>query len=114
MTDDDVLKLLNELMPKDSNKCLYRTYIGSFLIRIQIFYDLDSIAKFTVSDVYLYELDKNGVPDYISLNKDNRFSNYKPIKYNKYGSNEGNDMPLKYLIELIKYLYRLNDLSIFT
>ena len=69
-------------------------------------------------DVHLYEMcrDTNGnkYDQYIDLEKDTRFKNYKPIKYSEYsGYSTGKEMPLLNLCELVKYLHRLSGLSAF-
>jgi hypothetical protein len=76
--------------------------------------DDDRITKHELLDVYLYEKNKlNNDSNYISLDLDYRFIGYKPIKYNEYGSSNGERIPINHLCELVKYLYRLSNLSVF-
>jgi hypothetical protein len=75
-------------------------------------------------DVQLYERSKKDdqvLDQFININSDSRFKNYKPIMYNTYQSPTGNtisfgdgrDMPMLQLCELIRYLHRLANLTAF-
>ncbi|CAB4196862.1 hypothetical protein UFOVP1290_382 [uncultured Caudovirales phage] len=123
LSNNEVTQILSELKPLDYDSRQFFIKIDYFLLKILINSDSDDkIMVFDKSHVYLYECDHSnniydyysGAHNYIDLRKDNRFANYKPIKYDEFGRDDGNDMPILNLIELIKYLYRLNDLSIFT
>jgi hypothetical protein len=70
--------------------------------------------------VVLNETDKSGKTSSINLREDPLFKNYEPIQYNvietpngKINLSNGDGMPLLHLCELIKYLYRLTNLTAF-
>lgn len=72
-------------------------------------------------DVSVYTLSKHKdfsesvVQDHISLDRDPRFKNYKPIQYAELPwNNTGSKMPILQLCELVKYLHRLAKLSAFS
>lgn len=77
----------------------------------------DCITDYPIVDVTLSE--KMRISAYpneayviINLEKDLRFKGYSPIKYKEFeGLSNGQEMPIAHLCELIKYLYRLNKLS---
>lgn len=78
----------------------------------------DSILQYDRVDVHVTEFspnDKGGT--YINLNTDPRFRDYKPIQYHLVASNinlsDGRRMPILHLCELIRYLYRLSNLTAF-
>jgi hypothetical protein len=78
----------------------------------------DTVVKHKVVDVDLFEmhrrLDNKRIAIYIDLETDNRFKNYKPIKYHELpGYSHGINMPIDYLCELIKYLHKLTNLVAF-
>jgi hypothetical protein len=81
------------------------------------YYHSNMISDYGCFNVYLTEAKKmfeGRVHTFIRLEDDYRFKNHKPIKYHELpGYSSGDDMPLEHLCELIKYLYRLCDLSAF-
>lgn len=70
----------------------------------------ERVTFFKEVDVCVDELGKVGATR-ISLEKDIRFKDYQPIKYDGYN---GERMPLSKVCELIKYLHRLDDLTAFS
>lgn len=81
----------------------------------------DIITLHEVVEVVLYEDVNHGKNvSIIGLNLDSRFRNYKPIMYNMVETpngivnlSNGKEMPIIYLCELIRYLYRLTNLTVF-
>lgn len=83
----------------------------------------DNISKHSILEsVDLYEVSKSDkqLYDYVVMVKDDRFSNYEPIKYSLNPGSPwdikactGRKMPLENLCELIRYLYKLDKLSAF-
>lgn len=82
--------------------------------------DNDNILNHSVVHVDLHELSKKDdhLYDWVYLNTDSRFKNYEPIQYDwlpglhqRYSN--GENMPIHHLCELIKYLYKLPNLSAF-
>ena len=80
----------------------------------------DYIIQLEKVDLNLREMDARGNSLYLSIREDPRFKNYKPIMYNTFeGPNgivnmsDGHGMPILQLMELIKYLYRLANLTAF-
>jgi len=107
-------------MPGESH---YQFEVGRFQVkiwtnRIQDGFTSDAnILSYNHVDVNLYETppqfaQSNLISEYIHLDRDFRFINYQPIKYNSY-NNKGDQMPILQLCELIKYLYKLSRLSAF-
>jgi hypothetical protein len=70
----------------------------------------ERVTFFEEVDVCVDEMISVEVAGRISLEKDPRFKDYLPIKYGGYN---GERMPLSKVCELIKYLHRLNDLTVF-
>ena len=76
----------------------------------------ERITNHDVVDVYLFKgSGQNGKwEEKIYLEKHNLFKDYKPIKYSDYsGLSTGVEMPISHLCELIKYLHRLDNLTLF-
>lgn len=81
----------------------------------------DSIVKHDIiSEVFLHEISKKDHSKSIRLTEDHRFTRYTPIMYNiwegpngKVNLSDGRQMPLITLCELVKYLYRLSNLTVF-
>lgn len=72
----------------------------------------DCVVKHEKLNVLVNELNKkNGYYERIHLERDFRFKDFEPIKYDDWN---GDNMPLLQLCELVKYLHRLSKLSIFT
>jgi hypothetical protein len=82
------------------------------------------IIDFEKFDIYLYEHDRRVNPitrACINLKQDSRFKDHLPIQYNvietptggRVNLSDGKNMPLIHLMELIKYLHRLSDLTVF-
>ena len=83
----------------------------------------DCITQYEVVDVHLYEDIRKG--DHVNtvsikLTEDSRFKNFKPIMYNTVETpngiinlSNGKEMPILFLCELIRYLYRLANLTAF-
>ena len=115
------------------NHCHYQYSVGDFEVWIytrktgiyqsqsnkdrQEMIENDSIVKHDKVNVSLYEWqgqDKVKVRYHVDLERDTRFSHYQPIKYAEWpGYSKGDDMPLPHLCELIKYLYRISNLTAF-
>lgn len=74
-------------------------------------------------DVQIYEILRENNKEcerFVNLQADPRFCNYKPIQYDviktpngEINRSDGNDMPITYVCELIRYLYRLANLTAF-
>jgi hypothetical protein len=81
----------------------------------------DSVLKHEKVDVSLFEKSaKTNHHVIVDLRSDTRFNNYKPIMYNTFESpsgivnlSDGRQMPILHLCELIRYLYRLSNLTAF-
>lgn len=76
----------------------------------------DCILRYEQVDVHIDESSPNAPPSYAYLNTDPRFKDFKPIQYNVYGGinlSDGKKMPILHLCELIRYLYRLSNLTAF-
>lgn len=97
-------------------------FVGNFVIKIRTpapsSNTNDRITFHDILEVSLYEEQRasNGrlYDSPISLERDSRFQNYKPIKYHEtVGFSDGRKMPINHLCELIIYLHRLSNLSAF-
>lgn len=81
----------------------------------------DCITKHDILQVDLYEVHKadptKRLWDTVRLSEDERFKDYEPIHYmDMYPGRRtatGHNMPLNYLCELIRYLHKLEKLSVF-
>ena len=76
----------------------------------------DCILRYEQVDVHVEESSPNAPPSYVSLNTDQRFKDFKPIQYNftqGYNLSDGRGMPIIHLCELIRYLYRISNLTAF-
>lgn len=107
----------------------YELQIGPFVVKI--FPDRhgdparhEYITQYEKVAVHVYEpwRQPNGKTQHqlLSLREDPRFKNYQPIQYNVFESptgsinlSDGQDMPIPHLCELIRYLYRLANLTAF-
>jgi hypothetical protein len=107
----------------------YELQVGPFVVKI--FPDGHGdptqhqyITQYEEVDVGVYEPyrsdDGTTLEQLLSLRDDPRFKNYRPIQYNvietSNGSinlSDGNKMPIHHLCELIRYLYRLANLTAF-
>lgn len=123
---------LSEIQLTPHDTC-YHYYVDNFVIKIwtktvkdqYLYVNLkdDRITLHETVHIGLYEKirTKCGTPEdfrlleiYIDLEKDSRFKDYKPIKYHQLsGYSTGDHMPIITLCELIKYLYRLSNLTAF-
>lgn len=119
---------LSEIQLRPGESC-YHFYVDTnFIIKIwtktvkdnYLYVDLknDRITLHDKVHVNLYEMKRysgdSRVETYIDLEKDDRFKDYKPIKYHQLsGYSSGDHMPVITLCELIKYLYRLSNLTAF-
>lgn len=123
-SDSQIIDILSNL--KKVASC-FEYKIGQF--KINIFLDQiqdhiefgpnDKITDHEIFDVHLFELKKYIkhdkeviVYEYIYSKHDLRFKNCKALYYEEWHS-IGRDMPLQYLIELIKHLERLTQLTVF-
>lgn len=131
MNKSEAIKILNDIIVnKDADH--YRNYytclIGKFAIKIWIpefhdyveFYSTNKITDCPYVHIALYEKIRDPdnskilTEEYIDLESDSRFKNYKPIKYAPYpGYSNGDDMPINYLCKLMMYLSKLNNLMPF-
>ena len=114
-------------MKKAPNDNAWTVNIGNFSLRISVAderywekleIENDAITKHGTFRIVLHEYSKLIADqyDYIDLLNDDRFRNYQPIQYNivnHINFSDGTHMPLLYLCELIRYLYRLSDLTAF-
>lgn len=107
----------------------YRYFVGNFEVKIfpHEIQDVrpqeklaDNLMKYKTVDVTLWEENKRNERQIVRLLNDSRFCNYEPIQYNvintpnaKINSSNGDNMPIFYLCELIKYLHKLSKLSAF-
>ena len=95
----------------------YRYYCGDFILYIETRSHTtnDRITKHEFLKVDLYEsASPPKLEKYIQIMSDPRFCNYEPIQYEDARLIYGNQMPILILCELIKYLHRLSNISIFT
>jgi hypothetical protein len=122
---------LSELQLKPGMNC-YNYHVGKFIVRIftpksrkavhsTAIREHERITNHKEVTVNLYEirnmkdLDYNHIGTYenpINLGGDERFKNYEPIKVKGYYDSRGK-MSLIQLCELIRYLYRLSNLTAF-
>lgn len=130
MTIEEIRKTLDEL--KQTHSSYFEYEIGPFTVLIFTDEVLehknitnDNILNYDTVNVNLCEQKRlvsrypDGsavyVPSPVSLVKDPRFRNYQPIKYTELiAQSNGQNMTIDALCELIKYLYKLNNLSAFT
>lgn len=71
----------------------------------------DCVTKHEKLNVLVNELNrKNGFFERVHLERDSRFKDFEPIKYEDWN---GDNMPILQLCELVKYLHRLSKLSFF-
>ena len=97
-SNDEILDILHKLQPSEYNSRHFELRINYFLLKI-MFSNEDGIEKLNKSNVYLYECDRDdnyyaSAYRYIDMRKDHRFVNYKPIKYDEYGRDDVNNMPI--------------------
>lgn len=120
------IKQILALLKKMPGKSYYAYCIGEYTIHIHTHRVLehpieesdDSIINYDVVDISLFESKRLDSffkeHTFIYLEKDFRFKDYTPIKYSRWsGLSTGEEMPIHNLCELIKYLNRLSNLSIF-
>ncbi len=117
----EILKELSLLKPVPPQHNFEYT-VGNFFLQIYSNYNnnYDKILDHKYLDVIIFEtrpliynLDKGRF--YINPEIDFRFKKYEPIKYADWpGASQGQNMPLDKLIELIKYLYAIPKLLIFS
>lgn len=115
-------------MKKVSGRDFYRLIIGRFELHIftspRSFQTDDNILQHETVDINVNEVhlspSGNEITDFISIRDDEPFKNYEPIHYNKVitpngyvNLSDGRDMPIAHLCELIRYLYRLSNLTAF-
>ncbi len=104
----------------------YEYDVGYFTVKIRTRYgdSYSSLINYPTVDVDVFECvgDKSDINNYkiVSLLSDRRFKDYAPIMYKVFdGPNgtvnlsDGRDMPILQLCELIRYLYRLTNLTAF-
>jgi len=122
-----IRRKLAELKPH--NNTMYRYFVGHFEVQIypHEIQDIrpheklaDNLLKYKTVHVTLWEEGKKSGQQIVRLLDDPRFKNYEPIQYDvhttpsgKLNFSNGDRMPIPYLCELIKYLYRLSNLSAF-
>lgn len=105
--------------------------IGNFRLDIQLTPDdartlqedkEDTIIKHEKLDTYLYEKSKvQSTHSFVDTRTDPRFKDYKPIQYNvtetptgyRINHSDGRNMPQLAVLELIRLLYRLSNLTAF-
>lgn len=104
----------------------FKYYVGdSFLVKMfpgkQFPIPREYVSQYQRLDVSVYSLVKDKKdPNLLNeiqvhIENDPRFKNYKPIQYADHSwNNNGHRMPILHLCELIKHLYRLANLEIFT
>lgn len=108
----------------------FEYYIGKFKLNIWLDKiqehtspDDDNILRHAKVNVDVYEIARDRTDrlyNWVYLNRDLRFKDYEPIQSiydpgdwrNRIRAN-GQDMPILQLCELIKYLHRLSNLSVF-
>lgn len=110
----------------------YEYYVGKFKVNIWTTpiqehgsIENDNISRHVIlPTVDLYEVHRNDptkrLYDMVYMSRDTRFMNYKPIQYPlnpgspfAVTSCTGRNMPLENLCELIRYLHKLEKLSVF-
>jgi hypothetical protein len=79
-----------------------------------------TVTHYKIMDITLYSLSRDKKDparwneNHIRLDSDPTFKNYKPIQYAEFEwNNNGHNMPILHLCELIKYLHRLTNLKVF-
>lgn len=120
-----IRRRLADLTPIDG---WYYYFVGDFILKILVEserqYSRSSgkscslVTRDTLDEVDLFEIQrlKNGTKcqSFVSLDRDVRFKNYQPIKYNVLpGYSTGKDMPAQCLCELVRYLHKITKLSAF-
>lgn len=82
--------------------------------------ETDCLLDFEKVDVSITERNKNGNSKFVTLREDSRFKNYEPVMYDVIKTpngiinmSNGHGMPIPTLLELIKYLHRLTNLTAF-
>jgi hypothetical protein len=119
---------LSELK-KITGRSYYEWRIGPFVVRIFNRADEHNIPYITQCEMVDVEIreasrrdDQEVLDNVISLKEDSRFKNYKPIQYNTWKNpddghiinfSDGDNIPISYLCELIRYLHRLANLTAF-
>lgn len=106
----------------------FEYYVGKFKINIWVDAiqehtspDDDNILLHATVNVDLHEVARDRTDrlyNWVYLSQDVRFKDYEPIKYNVIHGRytlpaSGDKMPILQLCELIKYLYRLSNLTAF-
>jgi hypothetical protein len=105
----------------------YQYHVGNYTLHIYTYAIQDvpvreetNLLKYEKVSVVLNETTKSGVTSNISLRDDPQFKNYEPIQYDiietpngKINLSNGDNMPIGYLCELIRYLHRLSNLTAF-
>lgn len=105
----------------------YEYYVGKF--KLNIWLDKiqehsanfsDNILDHATVDVDLHEIANRNdrLYNWVYMDRDERFVDYEPIQYPylhgfHQKNTSGRDMPILQLCELIKYLYRLSNLTAF-
>ncbi len=82
---------------------------------------ITDFEKFNVDLFEYHSKDDLSSMDYIYLNQDSRFKNYQPIQYDvietptggRLNQSDGKKIPLLHLMELIRLLHRLSNLTAF-
>lgn len=81
----------------------------------------ETVTLHKTVNAYVYELERDKSDNsrwnenFIRIEQDPKFKNYKPIQYAEFPwNNDGTKMPILQLCELIKYLHRLANLTVFT
>lgn len=99
--------------------------IGNFNLRILVPFnepgrEKSCVLDYKKIDANLIEYNKGGGYNFVDLRSDPRFSSYQPILYDTYKSpnsiinmGDGHGMPILQLMELIRYLHRLSNLTAF-
>lgn len=104
----------------------FKYYVGdSYVIKIypseKFPTPKETLVLYEKVHAYLYEITKFHqnqniwIENHIDISNHSNFKNYKPIQYAEFSwLNNGRDMPILHLCELIKYLHRLANLKVFT
>lgn len=118
---------LGELRPCAGRSDRWEYRVGNFNVVIYAYEmgdvppkKMESLLRYDKVNVVLNEFNKGGAGSFVSLRDDPRFKNYEPIQYDiiptpsgKINISNGDNMPILQLCELIRYLYRLSNLTAF-
>lgn len=122
-----IRRKLSELRPCANRSDRWEYRVNNFNVVIYAYEigdvppsQMDSLLRFDKVNVVLNEFNKQGDGIFVSLRDDSRFKNYEPIQYDiittpngRLNISNGDNMPILQLCELIRYLYRLSNLTAF-